>query len=392
MNILLIHNKYSIYGGEDKIVEQQYNILKKNNNVKVYYRDNNEIRNFSFLSKIKLFREAYNSKKTISDLLELIEKFRPDLVHVHNIYPLISPSIYNFFYERNIPVVQTLHNYRFICPNGLMFRDGHICDDCLRLSNFRSCIINKCYRESFIQSLWYSDIISKANKNKCFDKISKFVALNDFVKDKMIEKGYKKDLFEIIPNCIDISYNNCLNKKEDYYIYVGRLSSEKGILTMMKAFSKLSNVNLKIVGDGPLKNELKKFIFENNCNNIDLLGFKSGNEKLELIANAKALIVPSEWYENFPTVVLEAFSLGTIVIGTSTGGLSYMIKHNYNGYKFNLGDQEGLIEAIKNLNLDERNIIKLSNNAYNTYINYYSKDIYYNKHIELYNKILAKGE
>lgn len=390
MKILIIHNRYSIYGGEDKIVEQQYDIFAKNGiDVKLYCENSKDISSLSKFDKLRLVRNAYYSKKTEKDLLCLIKNFIPDIVHIHNVYPLISPIVYDFFKKRNIAVVQTLHNYRFICPNGLMFNNDSICEKCLKKDSFYQCVSNKCYHNSYIQSFWYSSIIGRAYSKGIFNSIEKFISLNEFVKEKMMQKGYDKEKIAIIPNCITESENNFFQlEKENYYLYIGRLSEEKGVNTLIKAFSVMKDTKLKIVGDGPLKDQVENCINESNLKNIELLGFKSGQEKCKLIAEAKALIVPSEWYENFPTVVLEAFSLGTFVIGSSIGGLQYMIEDNYNGIKFVCGDIEDLRKKIYLVDNDWQTIIKLSQNAYKTYKDKYTEKIYYDNHMKLYKSLI----
>lgn len=392
MKVLIIHNKYSTYGGEDKIVEQQYSILKQNGvDVKLYCKDNNSINKLSKTNKIRLIKDAYCSKQVEQELLCLLDDFKPDIVHIHNVYPLVSPVVYDFFKKYNIPIIQTLHNYRFICPNGLMFNANVICEKCLEKDSFYQCFHNKCYHNSNIQSLWYADIIGRAYKKGLFENIDKFISLNGFVKDKMIEKGYGSEKISIIPNCIMKSDGDLKElNKEDYYLYIGRLSEEKGIITLMKTFSGLNNLNLKIIGDGPLKESVNKFVLDNNLDNIELLGFKGGQEKDELISKAKAVIVPSEWYDNFPTVVLEAFSLGTLVIASSIGGLQYMIEENYNGVKFTAGNVEELKEKICLLDKDNETILRLSKNAYETYKKNYTEDIYYNGHMNLYRELINK--
>lgn len=392
MKILIVHNKYAQYGGEDKIVEQQYSILKKNGiDTKVYYKDNKVITKLSKVAKLKLIKDAYCSKKTRNELDELFKNFKPDIVHVHNIYPIISPSIYEFFKERNIPIVQTLHNYRFICPNGLMFANGNICEKCLEKHNFYECLHNKCYHNSYIQSFWYSSIIDKAYKKGIFNDIQ-FVSLNRFIKEKMIQKGYNENKIDIIPNCaIKMGKAPLEFDKKDYYLYIGRLSPEKGINTLIKAFKDIKTKKLKIVGDGILRDRIQEYINKNKINNIELLGFKSGEEKCKLLSEAKALIVPSEWYENFPTVVLEAFSLGTLVIGSSVGGLQYMIEDGYNGMKFLCSNAEDLQRKVLYIDNKKDNIMKFSENAYKTYKEKYTEEVYYENHMKVYEKLISRG-
>lgn len=390
MNILLIHNKYAHYGGEDAIVEQQKNIFEqKGNKVFLYIKESVKITEYSKINKLTLIKKAYKNKNVEKEVEDIIKNFKPHIAHVHNVYPLISPYIYEILYENNIPIAQTLHNYRFICANGLMFNKNKICEECLKNKNYYFCAYNKCYRDSYFQSLWYADVINNACKNGYFNKINKFIALNQFVKNKMIERGFEEEKICIIPNCTNlVNKEPNLNNKEDYYLYIGRLSEEKGTITLIKAFEKLKDINLKIVGGGPLEEEITNEINEKNLLNINLLGFKQGKEKEKIISKAKAIIVPSEWYENFPTVILEAFSLGTMVIASDIGGLSYMIEDNVNGIKFEMGNYKDLINKINYLEQNKDIIVEFSKNAYSTSQNDYSVENYYLRHENLYKQLI----
>ena len=151
MNILIVHNMYSQYGGEDKIVQEQVEILGRNNNIHLYSRNNNEIAHFNRLQKIDLLKQSYSSEKTKLDISTIIKNFKPDVAHVHNVYPLISPVVYEVLNDYKIPIIQTLHNYRFLCPNGLLF-NKNICERCLESDSYYKCLLNKCYHNSYIQN------------------------------------------------------------------------------------------------------------------------------------------------------------------------------------------------------------------------------------------------
>ncbi len=387
MRILIVHNFYKQYGGEDQMVHEQVKLLNgRGNEVFLYSKNNNELPR----NKYKVFKEAYYSINTIKELNEIIFNYKPEIAHIHNIFPQISPSVYDVLAGKGIPIIQTLHNYRLACPNGLFFNKGKVCTLCLEKGDFYYCAIKRCYRNSYIQSYWYSDILNKNSKIGIFGKIDKFIALNEFMREIMIRKGYSSDKIVVIPNGISCTNGPNFHKK-NYLVYVGRLSKEKGIFTLIEAIELLPNIQLKILGDGDEKNKLVKYIQKKNIKNIEFLGFLNGQIKDEIIEHAKAIIVPSEWYENFPTVVLEALSLGTMAIVSKTGGLQHMIKDNYNGLLFQSTNSMDLKAKIRYTIENDQKLLEMSKNAYESFINRYSSHVFYDNLINLYNQLLKNG-
>jgi len=391
MRILIIHNFYKQYGGEDKAVEDQIRLLKSaGHHVYLYSKDNKAL---NLKNTIRTFLEAYYSKSTVREIGTIVDQFKPHIAHVHNIYPVISPSVYQTLSDKKVPIAQTVHNYRFICPNGLMFRKGRPCACCLEKGSYYYCGLYRCYRGSFLQSFWYADIISKAYKKGLFNKISRFIALNGFVKNKMIEKGFNEEAIEIIPHFVNInSYEITGNtRKMDYVLYIGRLSAEKGVMTLLKAMKILGNINLKIMGDGGLKHEIAEYIKANNMKNVELLGFKTGREKDYIISQAKAIVLPSECYETFGLAVVEGFSLGTAAIVSKGGALEYIIKEGVNGLCFQPGNPNDLAEKIKLIANNERLLEYMSQNAFKTYKEYYSPEIHYKRLMNLYERVITEN-
>ncbi|URZ03541.1 glycosyltransferase family 4 protein [Clostridium felsineum] len=390
MKILIIHNTYKNYGGEDKAVDDLIKLLKdKNIEVYVYKKNNIDIDQYDKLNKIKLIKNSFCSNETIKELKLIIQTFKPDIAHIHNIYPLISPSVYKVLHDNKIKIVQTVHNYRFLCPNGLFYRSGEICTKCLEKNNFMSCIRYKCYRNSFLQSLWYSLILKNGYKKGYFNKIDKFIVFNSISKKNMIRKGFEENDIEIIPNyTYGQSKDNLRDTKKNYIIFVGRLSQEKGIETLLEAMKNLKNVELKILGDGILKEEIKNRIRKFKMNNVKLLGFKQGEEKIELIKEAKALIFTSEWYETFGLTIIEAFANRTTVIASNIGGISDIVEDGKNGLLFKIKDSKDLELKIKYV-LDNKEKLELfSNNAYNTFKSKYSENVFYENIISLYRSLI----
>lgn len=421
MNILIIHNSYTHFGGEDQAVLQQKELLEsRGHNVYVYGRDNKETGSYRLHGKVRLVLSSFQSKKTDRDINDIMLRFKPDIAHVHNVYPLISPVVYQILHKNNVPVVQTVHNYRFICPNGLMFNRDKVCTLCPDRKNRFFCAANRCYRNSFTESLWYALILSRAHQAGTFKFIDRFIVLNDFIKDLMVNAGFDSDKFSTVPNFTADRGQYLTNIKENYIVYIGRLSREKGIMTLLEAVKifvgksnvkwrnaglddtglkgtdlksmKLNSMKLKIIGHGDLLDTVTKFINENDLNdNIELLGFMSGVEKDKIIAKAKAVVVPSTCYEAFSLAAIEAFSAGTTVVASNIGGLKYVITDNYNGLLVKPGDITDLSLKLEYITNDGRNTLSMSQNAYSTYLSKYSPDIYYRSILELYSELIKSN-
>ncbi|NLD46535.1 MAG: glycosyltransferase family 4 protein [Clostridiaceae bacterium] len=388
MKVLIIHNSYKEYGGEDKVVESQVKLFKEREiDYITYFCNSNEIDNYTAVQKLLLLKNGYASINTKNNIERLIEEHKPDVAHVHNVYPLISPIVYSVLKKHKIPIVQTIHNFRFICPNSLMFNKNRICEKCLIKDSYYQCFFNKCYRQSYFQSFWYSNIISRAYKKGWLKNVDRFIVFHEFMREKLVEKGFERSKITILPNFTEASGGEINQAKEDYFLFIGRLSEEKGISTLLRAANNADgSIKLYIVGDGPLKEKVINFASEHK-EKVKYLGFKSGREKEAVIRNAKAVIVPSEWYENFPTVILESFSLGTTVIGSNIGGIPYMIKNGVNGLVFEPGNEQELNNKIKLINSDDRLLSELSVNAVKSYLSNYTKEKYFEGIKRIYAKI-----
>ncbi|MBN2545493.1 MAG: glycosyltransferase [Spirochaetes bacterium] len=362
MTVLAIHNYYKLRGGEDAVFENETLLLEKSGHrVIKYIKNNSEIDNYTFLKKIKfLFKCIYNSE-TICELKKIVKENKIDIVHVHNVFPLISPSIYAFFHKNKIRVVQTVHNYRFICPNGLFFTHKEKCTRCIK-GNFLNCIILRCYKDSIVFSILYALIIF-LNQVTFREKIAKYIVLTQFVKDIFIQAGFDAKKIYIKDNGL-IDKKIKRNKNKDYFLFLGRISFEKGIDFLMESFLKMPEYNLMIAGTG---DNLEYYKSKYNYQNIKFKGFVKDEEKIELLRQASALIVPSIWYENYPVTVIEAFSCGIPVIASNIGGLSYIIEDGVDGLLFKMLDYDSLKKNIELINNNDFRK-KIGDNARNTFL------------------------
>jgi len=347
MKILLCHNFYREFGGEDAIVTTlKRNLESGGFDVIFYTRDNKETLNYNLGQKLLLFLNTFFSPKTYRDIKKIVRKSQPDVAHVHNVFPLISPSIYFALKKMNIPIVQTAHNFRFLCPNGLFYSKGEVCERC-KNGNYLNAIIRKCYRNSYVLSLLYAATIWLHRMLGTFTKkIDKVICLSDFSASKLAGTLFPSEKLTVIPNFLSTSFvSGC--KPERYAVYMGRLSEEKGVFALIKAFEGIEGFNLKVIGDGALSEQLKQYVRNKGIKNIEFLGFIEGEKRFEILKKAMFCIFPSECYENFPMAVLECFGHKVPVIASDIGALKKLIENGKNGLLFDTGNVSDLRDKIR---------------------------------------------
>ena len=350
MKILLVNYRYFISGGPEKYMFNIKKMLEDNGHeVVLYTRSNSEIDRFSFFQKLMLpFRAIFN-RKTYRDIKKIIREQHIDIVHVHNTLTLISPSVYYAALKCKVPVVQTIHNFRLICPAATLYRDGHICEECLN-HGLHCAVKHKCYRNSRLQTRISVAILKRHRRRGIYKKIN-YICLTEFNK-KMIcdhsqikpEQVFVKPNFtfqetgrEIIP----------YEKRERQFVFVGRLEKLKGIDVLFEAWAAMGDAAPKLVvcGSGPMEEWCKEFIAERNISNIQLLGQVDNKTAKELMAHSLALIFPTQWYEGFPMTIVEAYSVGTPVIGPDMGNVGDLIEEGVTGWKYR-DDLISLLEGI----------------------------------------------
>jgi len=358
MKVLQIHNEYMYKGGEDTVVEVEKNLLLKND-CKVFQliRSNkNEIN--SLLQYINVGKNLTYSKKSYNIIENEIDKIKPDIVHIHNTFPLWTFSVLDACYKKKIPTVMTLHNFRLICAKGVLYRDQQICEKCLWSTPFNA-IKYGCFQNSIIKSIPVAHMINKTKKGlKIIEKLNKIIVLNDFAKNKFIQAKFPENKIVVKPNFISNEMNIKINEKKNDFIYASRLSEENGIIDLINAHKKF-NFNLNICGDGPLKNLV------NEQKKINYLGFLSDDDVKRELTKSKFLILPSKWYEGFPTIILKAFIYETVVLAPELGSIPTIIKDGYNGILFKPNNIEDLINKIKWALSNEEKCNQIKENAKN---------------------------
>lgn len=374
MNILIIHNYYKIRGGEDIVFENEVDALKKSSSVKVvsFCVNNRETEGGFFHKLAYLYKILSGNRKLKNEIVKIIKDNNIGIVHIHNVFPLITPFIYRSLKKHTkVKIVQTIHNFRFVCPSGLLFRDGKICRVCLENKNFRECVLSGCYRKSKLFSALYSFLIEKSRKSLRSD-IDCYLALTDFTASILAEAGFPKYKIKVRGNCLP-DIKNTVRGEGEYYLFIGRISPEKGVENAVKAFAALPECKLVIAGTGELESRLKEKYAA--YENILFFGFADDAAKERLLSHAKAVIVPSIWYENFPMVIIEAFRHGIPVISNNWGAVKGIVSDNVNGLLFgkeNDTDEkraENIAESVRLFESDVSLRNRLGDNARQTFLN-----------------------
>ena len=348
-----------------------------------YFAPNIYYENVSVFRKaISAFELTY-SFRTRKLFKMLIDNYKPDIIHAHSIYGRLTTSILDCAREKRIPVVMTLHDYKLICPSYRLLSHGCICEDC-RGGKFYYAILNRCHKNSLIPSLIYSlETYFNNILNKYINGVDFFLCPSLFTLDKHASMGIPRDKLIHVPNHLDT------NKYIPHYIpgkhilYFGRISHEKGILTMLNAL-KGSGYPLKIVGDGPVRPTYEQYAKDHCIDSVTFEGHKSGKDLESIIRQSAFVICPSEWYENFPMVVLESMALGKPVIGANIGGIPEMIDDGVNGFLFTSGDHESLRMKIHSLYTDSAQITKMGKNARNKVETNWNKHIHSKELMQAY--------
>lgn len=332
----MVHNAYRQRGGEDSVVEAELALLRSRGHaVETYFRHNDEM---GSISSAAAAQQTLWSSRTTHDLAEAIFGFRPDIIHVHNTFPLISPSLYWAAARAQIPVVQTLHNFRLTCLNGLLLRDGRVCEDCLGHLPWRG-VTHRCYRDSVAPSAVLASMLTLHRAMGTYrDKVARYIALNDFSRRKFIEGGLPAERIVVKPNFVDFPAPPAMSRKD--FLFVGRLSVEKGVSTLARAMALSPDVRLRVAGDGPEAALLE------GVSNIARLG----NQPKEIIqrelTEAAALVVPSICYENFPRTIVEAFACALPVIASRIGALAELVRDGETGLLFEAGNPRDLADKM----------------------------------------------
>lgn len=380
MRVLIVHNAYQYKGGEDSVVEAEIELLRNRGHaVELYARSNDEI---ATQSKLKLVQETFWSNRTLEDIVAVIAKFKPEVIHVHNTFPLISPSLYWAAAKAGIPIVQTLHNFRLLCPQAVFLREGKVCEDCLGHVPWRS-VVHGCYRESKAQSAVLAGMLTvhRAIGTWC-NKVTRYITLNEFCRQKFINGGLPAERIVVKPNFV--AFHKRYEKVRQGFLFVGRLSVEKGLSTLVTATAQLSDVHLRVVGTGPELSVLAGVV------GVNYLGGLSNESVRNEMSQSIALVVPSICYETFGLVVVEAFSTCTPVIASNLGALAKLVEDGITGLLFEPGNANDLATKLKWAQQNPEKMRQMGRNARKKFESEYTENQNYKQLIAIYQEAIEE--
>jgi glycosyltransferase involved in cell wall biosynthesis len=384
LRVLLAHNYYrsAAPSGEDAVFLNERALLESRCEVVSYERHNDDIDESTLGRKVRLGFTAAWSNKTYKELCALIQKEKPEIAHFYNTFPLITASAYAACQDKGVPVVQTVQNYRFVCPNGLLLRAGKPCEDCFGTS-FLPAIRYRCYRASLPATcavVW--SLLNNRWRGTYNNLVNRYIAPTEFGAKKLIQGGLPRHMMEVKPNFLPIIPAPGTGSG-GYALFAGRLSSEKGLRNLLEAWKNVKGLPLKIAGDGPLREELQSFASMHNLP-IEFLGYVNYSEVLALTGDAVFLVVPSEWYEGFPMVVVQALACGTPVIASRLGSLDEIVEEGKTGLKFEAGNPQDLAIRVNELASDRSRLARMRIQARAAFEERYTAKINYSQLMEIY--------
>jgi glycosyltransferase involved in cell wall biosynthesis len=388
MKIVVAHNRYQHAGGEDTVVAEEARMLQQHgHSVHQYTINNDDIRD-AWSQAVVAVRSFY-SRPVSQQISNLLAEFQPDILHVHNFFPRISPAIYFAARKYGVPVIQTLHNYRLLCANGVMFREGHPCEACSDGHSFLPAVIHGCYRGSRTASAIVGASMSvHAALGTWSNCIDRYIVLTPFAAQKFGNGRIPPEKIRIKPNFARDW--GCGSGKGDYALYVGRLSSEKGIETIVAA-DKAGTLALpvNIVGDGPLRADVLRAC-DRPGSRLVYFGRMERPQVIEQMKNAAVLLIPSLCYEGFPMAMVEAFSFGLPIIASRIGGLPDMLQDGHSGLLFEPGNPHALLQAISTLVSDTSRIEAMRQAARSKFDSHYTEQKNYQILIEIYRELIEE--
>ena len=376
MKILQIHNKYQFAGGEDVAVSTEKKMLvSQGHQVYSIESSNSKLMNI-YSDRINVYKEINT----------LIDNEKIDVAHIHNVYHVLGNHVYELLAKKNIPIVQTLHNFRFLCPAGLFLdRKSEKCEHC-KCGDFHHSVLKKCYRDSYLQSLAMMKLSSRGREST-LKNVDRFIALNQFYKTKYIEGGFNEDKISIKPYVMFNENTKFEQTTGEYALYLGRISKEKGVEILLSAFAELGK-NLVIAGIGE-KNYYHDLVERfSQFKNIEFKGFVKGDDKIKILSNAQFIVVPSIWFENSPLTIYESYSLMKPVIASNIGGLPAIVKDGETGFLFEPNNIESLKNAILKIAKNDR-FIEMGKSAHEYFQNNFTEKQNYRQLIDIYKKAIA---
>lgn len=381
MRVLLVHNHYRQRGGEDVVFEREAQLLRDaGHEIQTYERHNDEVDD---MGAAKLAAQTLWSKRTVDEVSALAARFRPDVAHVHNTFPLISPSVYPTLKRAGVPIVQTLHNYRLTCLNAMLLRNDNPCEDCVGRLPWRG-VLHKCYHDSTSQSAVLATTLAVHRQRTIYRNVDRFIALTGFARDLFVRAGLPAAKIVVKPNFVPDRGPPPRGGREGV-LYVGRLSVEKGIAVLAQAARLAPEVHIDVIGDGPCAAMLEGIA------NVRMLGRKSSEEVRDAMTRARFLVVPSVCYEGFPLTIAEAYEAGLPVIASDIGCLREIVEVGVTGWLLPPSDPASLAICLADRIAQFEDSHRLGDRSREKYVALYSRDAAVTRFCSLYSSAIAEA-
>lgn len=391
MKVMLLHNHYQQRGGEDYSTAQEIDLLRSHGHeVLLLTRHNDEINEYNIGKKAALFFTPTWSSHSRRIVANEIRAFRPDIVHIQNFFPLFSPAVHVTCSKASIPVIQSLRNYRLLAPCALLIRNDAVCEKCIKGTLWNG-IALRCYRNSAIQTASVALMIKTHRVLRTWDKhVDAFVALTDFARDMFVEAGFDASKIVVRPNFLSPDPGTGTNAR-DGAVFIGRLSEEKGIRTLLAAWCTLTEAPmLTLVGDGPLAEWVRTYVKENSLSNVSLLGWIGPSEVINIVKKTCFFILPSVCYEGFPRTLVEAFATGTPALVSGHGSVGSIVTPGKTGLHFKPGDANDLAEKAQYMFDHPEETAEWGRNARAEYLEKYTAESAYQSLMEIYEAVIER--
>ncbi|MFY9527633.1 MAG: glycosyltransferase [Candidatus Acidiferrales bacterium] len=394
MKIVLVHNTYQLAGGEDVVFRNECDLLKRaGHEVVEYQRSNHDVSHFVPLRQLALAKRTIWASETRREFRRLLQLQKPDIVHVHNTFVMISPSIYWACRDAQVPVVQTLHNYRLLCPGANFLRDGKVCEECLEHGVWQG-VRYGCYRGSRPATAVVAAMLTTHHFLGTWSRLIEYYLVpTQFARRKFIAGGLPPDKILVKPNFVHPDPGEGHGDR-NYALFVGRLSPEKGLQTLLTAWASLpTSIPLHIVGDGPLRAELEEYVRQHGLCSVRFRGRLMWEETMAVMKKARCLILPSQCYEGaLPLTVVEAFASGTPVIASRLGAMQELISDGCTGLHFTPGDAQDLACKVERVWGHPTDMAEMSKQARREYEANYTAASSYKVLLETYRRAIGENK
>jgi glycosyltransferase involved in cell wall biosynthesis len=379
VKVVVAHNAYQHRGGEDSVMDSEVALLRRHGHEVIEYRRRNQ--EIAGMGRLRVAADTFWSRRTVVDLRELLRVERPQILHAHNTFPLISPSIYWTASESGVPVVQTLHNFRLLCPQAMLLREGRVCQRCLGRAPLPG-VLHGCYRGSRAQSgVLAGMLMLHRGLGTWARKVDRYIALNEFCRAKFIEGGLPAERILVKPNFVDLPPPPSVTRRG--LLFVGRLSPEKGVAVLADAARGFAPCSLRVAGAGPDEWRL------GGLPAVEALGELASAQVADEMSSAVALVMPSIWYENFPRTLVEAFACGLPVLASRIGALTGIVEDGVTGLHVEPGNAQDLAAKMQWALAHPERMAEMGRAARVAFERHYTPEANYRQLMAIYEEAIA---